>query len=182
MFVRISVPWWVPLVRGLVSLAIGIAVVVWPEKSAYVVVTLLGLFAVATGVIGAVASVGTRQAGWGSSLAASLLTVGVGLVAWLAPDFTARIFIYLVAGWTFVFGLLQLAAAGALRGLGVGEAIARGLGIISIAFALLLFIRPGVGVVAASLLVGLYVITTGGVLVYNAFLARSLEVAHRRRL
>ncbi len=174
MIVRIVVPWWVPLVRGLVSLAIGLAVLLWPDKSAYVVVMLLGLFAVATGIIGAFASLGAHQLGWGTSLTASLVTIGVGMVAWLAPDFTVRVFVYLVAGWAFLFGLLQLAAAGALRGLGAAEALARGLGIVSVAFALLLFIRPGIGVVGASLLVALYLITTGGVLVHNALMVRAL--------
>ena len=110
-------------------------------------------------------------------MTSALLTLGVGMLAWIAPDVAATIFIYMLAAWAFILGLMEFTAAGILRGLGPAEGLARGLGIISIAFSLLMFIRPGISVVAVALLIGLYLIATGIMMIHHAFLARAWDQA-----
>src|SRR3712207_3127939 len=45
-----GVPWWIPLVLGLVSIGFGVAVLVWPGPSLGVLAVLVGCWLILSGV------------------------------------------------------------------------------------------------------------------------------------
>jgi len=165
--------WWMTLVRGTVGVTVGAMLLVWPQKSAEALLMLVGAFAVLTGALAIAHAAAARYRVWPASLSGGLMTVALGLIAWLWPDVTATILVYAVAVWALLFGLVELIAASAIARMGIDESLPRALGIISIIFSMLLLVRPGAGVIAAMWLIGIYLLATGGVLVHYAIRLRS---------
>jgi uncharacterized membrane protein HdeD (DUF308 family) len=82
------------------------------------------------------------------------LAAGVIALAWPAP--TAFVLVIVVAAWALVGGFAEIAA-----GFGGGESAGtRAMfviaGLVSVAFGVVLFARPGIGAVTLALLFGLY--------------------------
>ncbi|MEA3401382.1 MAG: DUF308 domain-containing protein [Armatimonadota bacterium] len=168
--------WWLTLLRGILGVLIGLLLIVWPAKSAEALIMLVGAFAVLTGLIGTINAAGARFQLWSFSLVAGVPTILLGLVALLWPGLTATVLIYMVAAWALLFGLVEIAAGISLLRLGPIGALTTGIGLISVVLALLLFLAPTAGVVAACWLIGLYFLSTGGLTVYHA-----IEVRRRAR-
>jgi uncharacterized membrane protein HdeD (DUF308 family) len=90
-----------------------------------------------------------------------LVDVGAGVIALAWPGPTALVLVLLVGAWAMVGGVVEIAA-----GFGVGErAGTRALffigGLISVAFGIVLFARPGMGAVTLALLFGLFNLVYG---------------------
>jgi uncharacterized membrane protein HdeD (DUF308 family) len=90
-----------------------------------------------------------------------LIDLAAGVIALVWPGPTALVLVLVVAIWAFVGGFVEIAA-----GFAAGEtAGTRALfilgGLISIAFGVVLFARPGVGAVSLALLFGLYSLILG---------------------
>jgi hypothetical protein len=69
--------------------------------------------------------------------------IAAGLFAFLWPDITMLVLLYLIAAWMVVAGLLEVAAAIVLRRELRGEWLLALAGIRSLAFGVLLTVRPG---------------------------------------
>jgi uncharacterized membrane protein HdeD (DUF308 family) len=87
------------------------------------------------------------------------LAAGVFALAWPAP--TAFVLVIVVAAWALAGGVAEV-----LAGFGSGETAAtRAMfilaGLVSVAFGVLLFARPGMGAVTLALLFGLYALIYG---------------------
>jgi uncharacterized membrane protein HdeD (DUF308 family) len=100
---------------------------------------------------------GSRRAGpVVGHLLLGLIDLAAGVVALVWPEPTAFVLVIVVAAWALVGGLAEIAA-----GFGSGEtAGTRAMfilaGLVSVAFGVVLFARPGVGAVTLALLFGLY--------------------------
>ncbi|MEJ2540745.1 MAG: HdeD family acid-resistance protein [Gemmatimonadota bacterium] len=171
--------WWLLLLRGL--LAIAFALVTWfmPGLSITVFVLLFGAFVFVDGVLGIWGAVtgpkGTQDRWvlvlWG------IAGLAAGAVAFLAPGLVATSFIFLIAAWAVLTGILEIVAALRLRKQIEGEWMLIVAGLVSVAFGVLLALRPGAGAVAVSWLIGGYAFLLGLLLVFLSFKVRS---AHKR--
>lgn len=106
--------WWVVLLRGLAALILGLAALLQPVSTFYLVVYILGIFAIVDGafVLLAVAlsQVGHARRGWLALRGLLGLIVGILIVShWLGAAFIAQmVLVYLVAFWLVVVGLLEI--------------------------------------------------------------------------
>ncbi len=168
--------WGLMLLRGAVSVILGIMLLAWPDKSAEAFIMLFGLFAILTGLLGLIAAAWVRRYVWGVPLTGGILTVVIGLVAFLWPGLTAAMLVMLVAVWAIVFGLLEIIAGAAIP---TGEplrALVMGIGLFTVALGVLLLVDPSAGIAVASVLVGFYFIVGGVLTVYRALLLRRAPV------
>jgi len=165
--------WGLMLVRGILGVTLGVMLFAWPEKSAEAFIILFGLFAIVTGLLSIVGAVSARHQVWGLSLTSGVLTVIIGLVAFLWPGLTATVLVWLVAVWALVFGVLEILGGAWVPGGEMLRAVAMGIGLVTVALGALLLIDPGVGIVAASLLVGLYFLMSGALTIYHALMLRT---------
>ena len=79
----------------------------------------------------------------------------------------------LVAAWAIITGVMEISAA-FMRRLPVTQEWALGLaGVLSIIFGIILFVRPGAGLLTILWLVGIYAIVFGVLLIVRAFQFRS---------
>jgi uncharacterized membrane protein HdeD (DUF308 family) len=104
--------WWMMAIRGVLAMAFGVSIVVWPGATLSTVVLLFSVYAILDGAwtigAGTRASTGVFDA-W-PVLLEGAVSVGLGLVA-LAWPFVPRQFAYVLAAWGLITGVLELVAA-----------------------------------------------------------------------
>lgn len=150
------------IARGVLALAVGVAALVWPGVTVFALVIMFAILAFTGAGLEAVRAFSSRTAGpVVGHLFLGLVDVAAGAVALFWPAPTALVLVLVVACWAFVAGIVQIAA-----GFRTGEiAGTRAMfflgGLVSIAFSVVLFARPGVGAITLALLFGLFNLISG---------------------
>ncbi len=150
------------IVRGLLAVAVGIVALAWPGVTVLALVILFAIYAFIAGAMEAVKAFSSERAGPVlGHLLLGLVDVGAGMIALAWPGPTALVLVLVVGAWATIGGLVEIYA-----GFQTGEpAGTRALflvsGLISIAFGIVLFARPGIGAVTLALLFGLYNLVYG---------------------
>jgi len=167
--------WWTTLIRGVISILFGIAVITRPGISLVALTLLFGTFVLADGIANVISAIGGRNEyeNWWILLLAGLAGVVVGMLTFLNPAATALILLVYIAIWAIATGILELVTAIHLRKEIEGEFWLGLAGIASIAFGVALIARPGAGVLAVLWLVAIYAFALGLILIVLAFKARS---------
>src|SRR5712692_2859733 len=163
------------LFRGIAAVIFGVLTLVWPKLSLAVLVLLFGVFAVISGITAVAAAVRNREEqGWGFLLFEGILGILAGVVALIWPGITALAFLYLLAAWAIITGVLELVAP-----LSFPMSFGRGLlmvlaGLVSIVFGIIIAAQPAAGLLAVVWLIGVYAIVFGVMYVVVYFESRSL--------
>jgi uncharacterized membrane protein HdeD (DUF308 family) len=145
------------ILLGILAVVVGVIAIAWPGVTILALVILFAIYAfIAAGLQGARAF-SSRDAGpvFGHLLL-GLIDLAAGVVALVWPQPTAFVLVIVVAAWALVSGVAEVFA-----GFGSGESAGtRAMfivaGLVSVAFGVVLFARPGVGAVTLALLFGLY--------------------------
>ncbi len=155
--------WWALLLRAIAAIVI-----------------LFGVYALTDGILAIIASIRGLRRGdrWGAMLAEGLLSIAAGVIALMWPGITALALAILVAAWALVTGLFEVAAAIKLRKVIENEWLLILGGVLSIIFGILVFMRPGAGVITLVFLLGAYALAYGIVTLVLAFKVRSWVKAH----
>lgn len=164
--------WWMLLVRGLVGVILGIVLLAWPRESVEALIMLIGAFALATGVLIVAHGIAVRLF-WPAVAAGGAMTIIFGLIFLLAPGAIATIVVVLVGIWAVIFGIIELAGSSVIRRMNMDATFPLAIGIISLVFGLVLLVRPGVGIVTASILIGAYFLVTGAMSLWQALRVRT---------
>jgi uncharacterized membrane protein HdeD (DUF308 family) len=147
---------------GIAAVIFGIIAISWPGVTILALVILFAVYAFMDGGLQAARAFSSRSAGpvLGHLLLGLVdLAAGVFALAWPAP--TAYVLVIVVAAWALAGGFAEVFA-----GFQIGESAGtRAMfilgGLVSVAFGVLLFARPGVGAVTLALLFGLYALIYG---------------------
>ena len=150
------------ILTGVLAVIVGIIAIAWPGVTVLALVILFAVYAFIAAGMQAARAFSSRDAGpvFGHLLL-GLISLAAGVVALVWPGPTAYVLVIVVAAWALVGGVVEVIA-----GFGSGEtAGTRALfiisGLVSVAFGILLFARPGVGAVTLALLFGLYNLVYG---------------------
>ena len=145
------------ILLGILAVIVGIIAIAWPGVTILALVILFAVYAFLGAGLQAARAFSSRSAGpvFGHLLLA-LIGLAAGVVALVWPGPTAYVLVIIVAAWALVGGVAEF-----FFGFQSGEtAGTRALfvlsGLVSVAFGILLFARPGVGAVTLALLFGLY--------------------------
>ena len=163
------------LVRGLAAILFGALTLVWPNLSLTVLVLWFGVFAVISGITAVAAALRSRgEHHWGLLLFEGILGILAGVVALVWPGITALAFLFLIASWAILTGILELVAP-----LSFPMSFGRGLlsalsGIVSIAFGVLIAAQPAAGLLTVVWLIGIYAIVFGVMHLAVYFESRSM--------
>jgi len=114
---QLSRNWWAIVLRGLVNIAFGVFLIVWPIVTTYALILAFAAYAIADGILEIVAAVraAARHERWGSLLLSGLLSIAAGVVAALLPETAVFALLSLVAAWAVLSGILMLRAAFAME-------------------------------------------------------------------
>jgi len=150
------------MVRGILAVAVGIVALAWPGITILALVILFAIYAFIAAGVEAVKAFSSEKAGpVMGHLLLGLVDVGAGVIALAWPAPTALVLVLLVGAWATIGGLLEI-YTGFLAGAPAGtRAFFFVSGLISIAFGVVLFARPGMGAVALALLFGLFNLVYG---------------------
>jgi len=182
---RLAHMWKAVVVRGIVGIAFAVVILVWPNIGLATLTALFGAYALVSGVATltgafAVAARGSEKV-W--LVLDGVIGIAVGVVVWVWPGPSALALLYVIAAWAIAIGFLQLALAFVLPLRG-GRSLLAGLaGLLSIAFGVIMFARPGAGAVALLALIAAFAFVTGVMQVAFGLELRSVasDLEHRVR-
>ena len=167
--------------RGVLAIAFGVVILVWPQITVSIVVVVFGVFVLADGVAGIVHWFGRRRSSEGRPsawlLVASLVSIAAGLAALFWPGPTAVVVTLIIGWWALLIGLLQAVWAFMVRR--VFELWWTGLvaGLLFMALGLLLILQPATGIMGFLIVLAIISIIAGILHIYDG--ARILRFAKR---
>lgn len=156
------------LVRGLISITVGVLAFIWPGLTIAALVILFGVYSLIDGVtnvfLGVKAHPLTNRRSWLTILSGIIgIVIGVMTFAW--PGITVLVLLMLIGAWAMVTGAFEIFAGIKLRKEITGEWLLILSGALSVIFGLLLFVSPGLGAVGLAWGLAAYAIASGAVLV-----------------
>jgi uncharacterized membrane protein HdeD (DUF308 family) len=107
---RAAPAWWLALV-GLLGIAAGIVAFLWPGKTAFALVIMIGAWALTIGIFEIVGAIRLRheiEDEWWL-IGAGILSVLFGLAVLLAPGAGALALVWGIAGYAIITGILMIA-------------------------------------------------------------------------
>jgi uncharacterized membrane protein HdeD (DUF308 family) len=164
----LSRQWWMVALRGALAVAFGVIAWIWPDITVRALVLLYGFYALVDGLLALAAllaggSLVRERRGW--LIVEGVAGIAAGVIAFLWPEITALVLLYLIAAWAIATGVLEVAIAIWLRRELRGEWLLALGGIVSVVFGVFLIVRPGEGAVAVVWLIGLFAIVFGVALI-----------------
>jgi uncharacterized membrane protein HdeD (DUF308 family) len=166
------------LFRGIAAVLFGIIALVWPKMTLSALVFVFGVFAVISGVTAIAAALrNTEFPGWGFLLFEGILGILAGAIALAWPGITALAFLYLLAFWAILTGILELVAPLSYPMSGGRATLSVLAGLISIIFGVLIAAQPSSGLLAVVWLIGVYAIVFGVMYIVAYFESRSLTTS-----
>jgi len=163
MLVVFTSSWWALVLRGIGAILFGVLAFIWPHITLTALVFLFGAYALVDGVFAIIA--GVKSHGefkrWWVLLIEGVFSVIAGVLAFMLPGITALILLILIAAWSIVTGVFEIAAAIQMRKYITGEWMLVLAGVASLLFGIALLVNPGVGALAVVWLIGAYTIVFG---------------------
>jgi uncharacterized membrane protein HdeD (DUF308 family) len=155
--------WKLIAIDGLLAIAFGLVLIIWPDIGLSALVWIIGVYALVRGVVtgaGALLTpVAPRERGWLLVQGAVATAVGIAVLAW--PDISAKALLYVIAGYAIAVGVLLMGSALYLPLSGGRRLLLALSGMIFAAYGAVMFIEPGRGALAQIALIASLMIVTG---------------------
>lgn len=158
--------WWTFVLRGVCAIAFGFFAWFSPALTLLALLLTWGALACFNGIVtlvGAFARDG-HEPRW-ILLLEGVVSLLAGGVALFAPRLTAFLFLYLLAAWALLAGLVQIIAAWRLRAEIRGEFWLGFAGALTLLFGVVLLVEPRAGALAMAWLIASYSVLLGVVLI-----------------
>src|SRR5277367_1089061 len=145
------------ILLGILAVIVGIIAIAWPGVTILALVILFAIYAFMAAGLQAARAFSSRAAGPVlSHLLLGLIALAAGVVALVWPTPTVFVLVIVVAAWALVSGVAEVIAGFSSGETAGTRAMFMIAGLVSAAFGVVLFARPGVGAVTLALLFGLY--------------------------
>ena len=174
---QLAFNWWTVALRGVLAIVVGLLAFFFPGITLAVLVALFGAFALLEGVFLIISGIRSRheQKRWWVLILQGIISIGAGVIAFVAPLATAIALLYLMASWAIISGLLEIVVAIRLRKEMEGEWMLILDGLVTILFGLALVLVPGAGLLAWIWMIGAFKLASGILLLLLAFRLRKEE-------
>jgi uncharacterized membrane protein HdeD (DUF308 family) len=159
----LSKNWWVLVLRGACAVVFGVMTFIWPAISIAVLVLMWGAYAFADGILAIVGSFRRRDAAgfpWWLFIT-GVAGVAAGVFTLVNPGMTGLALLLLIAAFSILRGIMQIAAAIRLRHEIEHEWLLVVAGMMLVAFGVLVAIFPGVGALAVVLWIAVIAVAIG---------------------
>ncbi len=175
MSIKLSQSWWSHVIRGLVAILLGIALLIWPGKTILIVALLFGVYAIVHGLALVVDALQQRQHNvyWWQSLVLGLLNIAVGVIAIAWPGASALVILILFIVYILINGVQDLMAAIWAWGEGDKRWLLIIGGTAGILFSIYALLNPDIGAQILGLLIAIYAIISGIVFLLHGFQLRA---------
>jgi uncharacterized membrane protein HdeD (DUF308 family) len=175
--------WWLVALRGVIGILFGIGAFVWPGATLAALVIVFGAYVFVDGIFAVVAGIGMRRqlSLWWLVVLEGVAGIILGLLTFRSPDTTALVLLTLIAAWSIVSGIFEIATALRLRKLIPNEWLTILSGVVSIIFGILLIAQPSAGAISIVWLLGGYALLFGMLTLMFAFRLRGMREKLGRR-
>ncbi|HTU09106.1 MAG TPA: DUF308 domain-containing protein [Trebonia sp.] len=147
---------------GVAAIIAGIIALAWPGVTILALVILFAVYAFSDAFIQGARAFSSRDAGPVlGHLLLGLIDIAAGVVAIAWPGATALVLVIVVAIWAVIGGAAEFAFAFRAGETAGTRALFLLGGLVSIAFGVVLFARPGVGAYTLAVLFGLFALIYG---------------------
>ena len=164
------------VVKGVLAIAFGVVLLAWPAPTVLAMVLTFGAFTVVNGVYALVDGIKAPPGERAWPVFQGVVDIAAGLVVWAWPGITALALLYVIAGWALVKGVVEIVAAFRLDLDGEARAVAGIVGLLTVAFGVIMLARPGAGALALISLIAALAICTG-----VAFVVAGYQLGHARK-
>jgi uncharacterized membrane protein HdeD (DUF308 family) len=169
--------------EGVLAIAFGTVLIIWPDIGLGVLVWIVGVYALVRGVVSGIGAFTTPVAAserrWLVLQALVATAVGIAVLAW--PDISAKALLYVIAGYAIAAGVLMMGSALYLPLSGGRRLLLALSGMIFVAYGAVMFIEPGAGALAQIALISSMLIVTGVTMVGFALELRELAGTAKRK-
>jgi uncharacterized membrane protein HdeD (DUF308 family) len=155
------------LARGVLGVAIGMVILVWPDPSLGAMVVIVGVYAIADGALSLLEAATRRTRRW-QFLGQGVTSLAVGALALLLPEITSMALLYLLALWVVAMSALRLHAAIAFGDRVSIRWVPAILSLLGILAGARVLIVPGAGLSALSLNLAIFAVLSGVALIEYA--------------
>ena len=153
---------WTLGLRGVLSIAVGVVILVWPGISLLSLTILVGAYAFANGIIEfgyAFTDEGKSRRGWFVFSGLAGIAFGVMVLAW--PGISSLALLYVIGAYAIGIGILAIGAAFQLPLDGRDTALMVLGGLVAIVFGIVMFAKPGAGALATLGLIAAFALAIG---------------------
>ena len=171
--------WWLLLLRGVAAIIFGLLALFWPGAVGIALVFLFGAYAFVDGIFALISAIRAAEAHerWWAFLLEGIVGLVIAAIVVFRPGVAALALYFTIAIWAIITGILEIVAAFQLRKLVPNEIWLILGGIVSIAFGVLLFIYPMIGIFTVIYLIGFYAILFGIIMIAFSFRLRQHAAA-----
>jgi uncharacterized membrane protein HdeD (DUF308 family) len=169
--------WWVPVLRGVAAIVFGIIAFTHPVMAIAALVLFFGAWMLVDGIFRVIGAFTHRASDkeWGFDLIIGIVGIIIGLLTFHAPRITVVALVIYIAAWVLMIGATEIAVAIKLRRQIKGEWFLILMGLLSIAFAVLLLWNPLLGAATLIWIVAWYALVFGVLGIILGFRLRSLQ-------
>jgi uncharacterized membrane protein HdeD (DUF308 family) len=163
--------WRATALRGAVGIAFAILILAWPGIGLTALIALFGAFALVSGVATIAGAFSLRLTGSRRAwlVIEGLLGVAVGVLVFIWPGLSALGLLYAIAAWAIALGIFEIALSFNLPISGRRSLLLGLSGLLSIAFGVIMFAKPGAGAIALLALIAAFALVSGVTQVVLAF-------------
>lgn len=155
---------------GVLSLAAGVVLAFWPDRTITVIARIAGLLIFAAGIGETVDAATTHRKGsyWGLLVVRGLLNVGFGALLLFWPGITVTVLVWLFGIDLIVTGVIGLLVSGRVD-TELGRRTLRIRSVVGILFGLVVVAWPDVTLAVLALLIAIQLIVAGLVLLWSGY-------------
>ncbi len=150
--------WWLFVLFGVITLAAGIILIVWPGPSLVTIAVIIGIFLLIDGIIEIIASIFGRGEGRGLIAVLGVLSIIAGIILVKHPFHALAALVIIVGIWFVVSGVVRFVAA-------FGDAESRGtniaVGVLDVVAGAILLIWPELSLKTLAVIAGIIFIIRG---------------------
>jgi uncharacterized membrane protein HdeD (DUF308 family) len=169
--------WWLLALRGVAGILFGIGAFVWPGATLAALILVFGAYVFVDGIFAVAAGIGMRRQmkRWWLIVLEGAAGIILGVLTFRSPDTTALVLLTVIAAWSIVTGIFEIATALRLRKLIANEWLMILSGVVSIIFGALLIAQPRAGAISIVWLLGAYALLFGILTLMLAFRLRGMR-------
>jgi len=155
--------WWLITIKGVFSIIFGILALMLPKTAVLTILTYFGLVILISGLFIVIGAFSYRKdtPNWSWWLVEGGFDMLVGGLIVIHPLVTAEIFVFVLAIWVVVIGIIQIISAVNLKGIMQNWWILLFSGVLSLFLGLLILTHPLRGTLTLVSSMGLFIIIFG---------------------
>ena len=160
--------WGWTIARGVAAILFGLFALTRPGITWVVLMSFFAAYALIDGIgeiVSALSKERPRDRPWGMLFFRGLLGIAVAVLWWAWPVSTSLGFLYVIGTYAILGGLLEIGSAFRLRRIIEHEWRLAFAGLLSVAFGVIVWLRPGIAALALVWWIGAYALVFGVVLV-----------------